>query len=503
MSRPVELYAALLAREFPAQALLRLRSELHQQACVVMQGDPPQQQVAALNAKARALGIAHGMTKVEVDSFPEITVLRRSRDEEAAARTILLECAGGFSPRVEDCSEDGDFLCVLDIAGTEKLFGPPQALARNLLTRVKALGFAACVAVSRNFHAAIALAKGTAARHIKIILTGEEGAALAPLSLSVLDLTGEQAETFSLWGIHTLGALAELPETELIARMGQAGRRLRQLARGEMPHLFQPAEPVFSLEERMELDSPVELLDALMFVVNVMLEQLILRATARVLALASVTIRLTLEGAATHSRTVRPALPATDRQLWLKLLHLDLEAHPPPAAILAVTLEAEPGSTSKVQLGLFSPQLPESSRLDVTLARIRAMVGDGNAGRPVLDDTNQTDGFHMEPFTIPATRPSQTVSETLRPAMRMLRPAEAAFVTCHRQRPRTFVFREQRYAVEHAYGPWLTSGEWWTSTLWGCEQWDLVARRHDGNVLCCCLVRDRMRDDWKMVALYD
>ena len=62
------------------------------------------------------------------------------------------------------------------------------------------------------------------------------------------------------------------------------------------------------------------MLDALLFVVNTMLEQLILRATARVFALASVTITLKLEGSTTHVRTVRPALPSNDRQLWLKLM---------------------------------------------------------------------------------------------------------------------------------------------------------------------------------------
>ena len=35
----------------------------------------------------------------------------------------------------------------------------------------------------------------------------------------------------------------------------------------------------FTLEERMELDTPVELLDSLLFVVGVMLEQLMVRAT--------------------------------------------------------------------------------------------------------------------------------------------------------------------------------------------------------------------------------
>jgi protein ImuB len=68
--------------------------------------------------------------------------------------------------------------------------------------------------------------------------------------------------------------LAALPEKELISRLGQEGKRLRQLALGQRPHLFRPLESAFSLEERMELDTPVEQSDALLFVVNVMLEQL-------------------------------------------------------------------------------------------------------------------------------------------------------------------------------------------------------------------------------------
>ena len=75
------------------------------------------------------------------------------------------------------------------------------------------------------------------------------------------------------------------------------------------------------------------------------------------------------------------------------MLHLDLEAHPPDAAILTVLLHAEPGNTSKVQLGLFSPQLPEAGRLDVALARIAALVGDGNVGQAVLDDTHAPESF--------------------------------------------------------------------------------------------------------------
>lgn len=507
MNPPVnlaELYACVCVKEFPTQSLLRLRPELREWACVVMEGEPPLQQVCSMSPKARSIGLARGMTKNEVETFPQAAVLKRSQKSESAAKTALLQCAGEFSPRVEEYVQDGIFLCVIDIAGTEKLFGPPNVLAQALLSRAQALGFAACVAVSQNFHASVVAAKGLfASGSAQVIAAGSEKESLASLPLAVLDLSEEQIETFSLWGIRAQGALGELPEKELIARMGQEGRRMRQLARGELPHLFRPIEPEFTLSEYIELDSPVEVLDALLFMANLQLKQIIHRATAHALALASISISLTLEGGGTHTRTVRPALPSNDRQMWLKLLHLELEAHPPQTAVLAIALTAEPGRTSKVQLGLFAPQLPEPARLDVTLARLRAIVGEENVGRPVLEDTHAQESFHMEPFHVPSNRAGELEPTHNCLAQRRIHPAETISITLSSNRPTSFFFRQIFYRVERAYGPWVTSGEWWKTTLWGDEQWDIVARTESGQMFSCCIVRDVMRDLWQIVALYD
>ena len=253
-------YACLYLREFPAQALLRLRPELRGKPVVVMEGEPPLEQVCSLNAKGARTGHVQGMTPVEVDTFSGVTVLPRSLKEEAATKAVLLECAGAFSPRVEDCCEDSAFLCVVDIAGTERLFGPAEAQAQKLLKRVRALGMTGCIAVSGNFHAAIALARGLSPRTTaQVVRRGEEAVALAPLPVSVLDLTEEQAETFSLWGIRTLGMLAALPEKELVARMGQAGKASSPVgARRVVRICFSRWSLRFTLEEQMELDAPVE-----------------------------------------------------------------------------------------------------------------------------------------------------------------------------------------------------------------------------------------------------
>ncbi|MGA8529671.1 MAG: DNA polymerase Y family protein [Acidobacteriaceae bacterium] len=508
MNRPAELYACVYVREFPAQAMVRLRPELRERAVAVLEGEAPRQWVCSKNARAHALGVEAGMTRAEMEVFPTVALLPRARAEEASARAALLQAAGRFSPRVEDRSDEGCFCGVLDIAGTEKLFGPPETLAKRLLQSMGALGLRAAVVVSRNLQAAVCLARSLPVR-VAIIPAGHEAAMLAPLPLTVLPLMPEQAETLARWGIATLGGLAELPEKELIARLGQEGRRLRQMARGEASHLLIPADPVLALEEQMELDAPVELLDSLLFVLGVLLDHLIARVASNLLALASVTVELGLDGGSVHTRTVRPALPGNDRRLWLRLLHLDLQGHPPPAAILAIKLSAEPGSTSKVQMGLFTPELPEPDRLDVTLARLRGVVGDGRVGRAVLEDTHQAEAFRIEPFAIPEkTAAIPAPQAQARSARRKLRPPEPVTVTLRERKPDSFFFRGKRYGVERAWGPWFFSGNWWGVECWSMEKWDVVARCEvDGTTICCGLARNPLRPattgDWRMEELYD
>jgi protein ImuB len=504
MTNQTSLYACLYVREFPAQALLRHRSDLHGSACVVMSGEAPGEEACSLNTKARLSGMKHGMSRVEIETFAKPIIMRRSIAIETVTKAALLEVAGNFSPRVEDRSKDTAFVAGIDIAGTRSLFGPSEELAKSLLMQVRALGLSAHIAVSRNFHAALSLAKGFSRKgSVQVVAPGGEAAALSSLPLTVLNLSNAQLETFASWGIYRLGQLAALPDKRLISRMGQEGKRLQQLASGTLPHLFQAIEPPFRLEDRLELDAPLHILESLLFGIRMMLNQLITRVSARVLALASVTVTLELEGKGTHERTVRPALPTNDKELWIKLIHLDLEGHPPPAAFIAVALRSEPGATSKVQLGLFSPQLPEASRLDITLARLSALVGEGNVGSPALPDQHLPGSFRVERFALPSGHTSMGTSAISRVSLRQLRPPEPVMVMLKDARPEGLRFRTRRYVVEHLYGPWFASGEWWNRDRYGLEQWDLTARGEDGSILCCCLMRDRVRNRWQMAGLYD
>ena len=135
------LYAALYASEFPAQALLRLRPDLQSKAVAILHGRTSQQSVCALNSQARRRGVTLGMTRLEAEELEGLLVLPRSEETEAAARAVFLECAARFSPHIEEASKETACTFVLDITGTERLFGPPQKLAERLRSALVMAGF--------------------------------------------------------------------------------------------------------------------------------------------------------------------------------------------------------------------------------------------------------------------------------------------------------------------------------------------------------------------------
>ena len=69
--------------------------------------------------------------------------------------------------------------------------------------------------------------------------------------------------------------------------------------------------------------------------------------------------------------------------------------------MVRLRVTAEAGGRSKVQTGLFTPPMPEAGRLEVTLARLAGLVGEGRVGRARLLDSHAPESFAMEKFCLP------------------------------------------------------------------------------------------------------
>jgi protein ImuB len=390
----------------------------------------------------------------------------------------------------------------LDIRGMDLLYGDVGELANKLRRSVMAAGFLVNVAVAENFHAAVSVACGRTG--VFVVPPGCEAHAIGQLPLTTLRLTPEHEATFAVWGIRTYAELAALSETDLIARFGQAGKKLHSLACGTWPHLMFPMEPSFeaSLVERMELDFPVEELERLLFLLSRMTTTLLERVCSKALAIAALRVVLHLDTKAQHERTVRPALPLQDTPTLLKLIQLDLETHPPSAAIVSLELHAQSATPYRAQHGLFLPQAPEPGRLEVMLARMRKLLGDERVGSPELTDDHRPNAFRVVPFEPPLPRQSERILSSMPLALRVFRPPQIIGVTLTNNAPVRVFWSGARYVVWEAAGPVKVGGLWWSEAHWCREEWD-VRLENSGAERLCRIAFDPRSLCWYVQGTYD
>jgi protein ImuB len=382
----------------------------------------------------------------------------------------LLACAESFSPLVEQAAPD---IAVLAVSGLDRIYGAPHELAAAILKRARQLGIDANLAIASTPDAAICAARGFTG--VSIVPHGDEAKFLESLPLHLLTGSEELLETFARWGIRTFRELALLPPIGLAGRLGPEGLRLQQLARGELERPLVPIADPLRFEETMELDYPVELLEPLAFLLGRVLGDICRNLTTRGLATNEIRLRLGLEDKSEHLRTLRLPVPMCDPHTFLKLLQLDLGGHPPSGPVVRVHVGAEPVKPRIAQAGLFVPVAPEPEKLELTLARVAALVGEANVGSPELLDTHRPDAFVMRKFGAQISNGADD-GPLHHPLLcfRYYRPPRTARVQMENGRPVFLLADDIRGKVTAAAGPWRTSGDWWTVDSWNRDAWDVA-----------------------------
>jgi len=534
------MFACLHISDFPVEAIIRCEPELRGRAVAVLIGKSPLEKVMALNEKARQIGVEIGATKAQLEAWEELILRTRSEAQENSAHAALLDCAQSFSPEVEDTALG---TVLLNLAGLEPLLGPLQKIAQDLAQRALRMDLEANVAVATNPDAALLAAHGFGG--VTLIPEGHEAERFGELPVDVLlqcfsSGTDEARwlETFDRWGIRNLRALAGLPEIPLCERLGQQGLHLQKLARGAATRDLQLFESPLIFEEDIELEYPIMLLEPLAFLLNRMLEQVCARLGARARAAQELKLELELVKSAedcdpdqstTFTRTLRLPVPMLDAKVLLKLLQLDLQAHPPGAPILKIHLAAEPARPRSTQNGLFLPVFPEPEKLELTLARITGIVGEGRAGAAELLGTHREGAFQMQPFApvVPEEKTSarrkkdiavqveddgpNRIAESAQEkmtaviALRLFRPRLRAVVNVQDGKPvklKCLVRKEIAGEIVWTAGPWRSSGDWSEQEGWSREEWD-IALQAESEMVLYRLVEDKLSRDWWVEGVYD
>ena len=551
------MFACIFIPDFSVQAIIRFAPELRARPVAVLTGRPPLEKVVALNESTRQMGVEVGTTKSQLEAWGNLVLRARSEPQETSAHAALLDCAQSFSPEVEDASPG---TVLLNLAGLEPLLGPLPKIARNLAQCVSQMELEANFAVAANPDAALLAARGFPG--VTLIPEGREAERLGDLPVDVLlesfSSDAEEAahwvETFDRWGIRKLRALAALPEVPVSERLGQQGIRLQKLARGAVSRNLRVLGPQLIFAESVELEYPIVLLEPLAFLLNRMLEQVCARLRQRALAVQELHLNLELATTQpqdcasftrtfartltrTFTRTLRLPTPMLDAKVFLKLLQLDLQAHPPGAPIVKIHLSADPARPRALQSGLFQPVFPEPEKLELTLSRIAGIVGEGRVGSVELLDTHREGAFAVRHFapvdpapvkpkvkqsikqerdmSMPENDSVYELDENIREhaeeqmsaviALRLFRPPLGASVTvCEAKPVRMRCLEREDIAGEIVWtaGPWRSSGDWSQQEGWSREEWDIAIPAETGLVLYR-LVQDKLTGNWFVEGTYD
>ena len=351
------------------------------------------------------------------------------------------------------------------------------------------------------------------------------------------------------WGIRTLGVFADLPAAELSSRLGPLGPRWQHAARGDDLAPLVPLIDDEPFDASLELEWPIEGLEPLSFVLGRVLEPLSVRLERADRGAAVLHTELHLTTRDTHTRTLQLPAPMRDPKTLRTLILLDLESHPPAAAIDRVVVRVEPTPGRIVQWSLLERAQPSTEQVSTLIARLGALMGESHVGSPALVDSWRPGAFAMKPFhgesagtrdwglgtragqeqrdsvtrsektgldSVTAARPSpqSPVPSPCSVAFRRFRLPVPARVTLHDGRP--IRLTPDRHgisggAVVDSAGPWRTSGHWWDesagtasgatsrATPWDRDEWDVVLA--DG--VSCRVFLEREVGQWFVEGTFD
>jgi DNA polymerase-4 len=203
--------------------------------------------VSAASYEARRFGVRSAMPlRTAARLCPDLVFVPVDGRKYGAVSREVMAILRRYTPVVEQISIDEAFL---DVAGSEGLYGTPEAMARSIKAAiVEELQLTASVGVATTKLVAKVASDLQKPDGLVSVAPGTEAEFLAPLPISRLWGVGEKtASRLSEFGVRTIGDLAALPEDLLARRFGRLGPVLAQRARGIDPSPVSSADPARSV----------------------------------------------------------------------------------------------------------------------------------------------------------------------------------------------------------------------------------------------------------------
>lgn len=416
-------------------------------------------EVTAANLVAFQAGLRVGMPATQAQALVKELVIHHAHpDADAEALERLAVWALRYSPIAAADTPDG---LVIDATGASHLHGGEDAMLRDAISRLEAVGINARAAMAGTWGAAHAAAR-FAARPRLVFSDDESADRIKALPIAALRLPADTIADLRKLGFERIADLLATPRAPLTLRFGPAlGRRLDQ-ATGRTREPIDPARPPDIAEVQQIFAEPIGAAETIARYVSKLAAKLCEELEARGLGARRLDLLFGLVDNRVQAIRVGTAQPVRDIKRLTRLLCDKIETVDPGFGIEIMRLAAtaaEPFATKQTISSLVEePEADVSGLIDILSNR----VGETRLYRlaPVASDVPE-----RSVQRVGAAAPGGGGDWPLawpRPSRLLQRPEPIETVALLPDHPPVnFTWRGIRRRVRRADGPERVFGEWW------------------------------------------
>jgi DNA polymerase-4 len=345
---------------------------------VIVGGQGGRGVVTSASYEARVFGVHSAMPMVRARRLcPHAVYLSNDFEAYQEYAHRIRDVFTSVTPLVEPLSLDEAFL---DVAGSARLFGPPEAIARVIKERIRSVGLTCTVGVAPNkFLAKLASA---ASKPDGLLIVPADGieAFLHPLPVTALWGVGAQTgETLRRLGLKKVGDIVGIGRRTLQRAVGDAlGAHLYALAQGIDDRVVTPDETAKSVGSEETFTHDLDSDETILREVLRLADRTAGRLRAKGLCGRTVTLKIRYSNfkTVTRSRTTEAEIDAgAEIYRMARELYLGLRAERPRIRLVGVAMSGLVPGPPKAQLNLLAGASPwgEASK---AVDSIRGRFGD-------------------------------------------------------------------------------------------------------------------------------
>jgi len=329
------------------------------------------------NANARAAGVNAGQSvNAALSLLPALGLEARSHRQEEKLMKRLAVWAERFTSFV---AIEPQNVLLLEVAGSERLFGGIEALRLNIARGLRAQALTTMLAIAPTPLASTWLAKS--GREVCISEMSRLAGGLARLPIDCLGWPPSVLESLNGMGVSCIGDCLRLPRQGFVRRFG--ARFLLQLDRatGQLPDPRNSYRAAESFSADAELDAEEDKSERLLPVCRELLLKLEQFLRSRQTRIQRVQFHFFHLQQDASLLTLGRVQAGQDVEHWYDLLRIQFERITLPAPVIAIRLRGGQGQLATMGTGTlsFSDSVPSrDTSIDCLVERLSARMGEAS-----------------------------------------------------------------------------------------------------------------------------